>query len=194
MNVKFSQSVPPIVAIDRESKAFNPAASDPQIRYDRVETVLEFSEGHLKTRDFIFDVPEVRVLVEGEVDLVDPAHPVRAQVALILFRQIDRALEKIPILGLLLLGSDNSLMAAYFELTGPWAEPKAKLVPLRSLATSPPGLVFEGGKMLAELPLRMLKGIQALIERDDRRPKPPPSPSAHPGSPDDRSETPPSDS
>ncbi len=189
----FRQSLPPMVAIVQESKAFNPAASDPQIRYDRVETVLEFSEGHLITQNFTFEGPEMRVLVEGEVDLVDPSHPLHAQVTLILFRQMGRALGKIPILGLLLLGSDNSLMAAYFELTGTWAEPKAKLVPLRSLATSPPGLVIEGGKMLAQLPLRMVKSIQAMIERVDRRPKPPP-PAARPSSSDDRSETPPSDS
>ncbi len=93
----------------------------------------------------------------------------------------------------MLLGSDNSLMAAYFELTGPWAQPEAKLVPLRSLATSPPGLVIGGGLLLAELPLRMMKGIQNAIERVDRQPKPPPPPASPLGVSDDRAETPPSD-
>ncbi len=189
---EFRQSAPPMLAIVRESERFNPAARRDRVDYDRIETVLEFSEGHLRTRDFVLDAPDMRVLVEGEVDLAGPSHELRAQVALILFRKLGRVLEKIPILGLLLLGTDNSLMAAYFEIAGPWAEPEAKLVPLRSLATSPPGLVIGGGLLLAELPLRMVKRIQAAIARVEGQAKPPPPPAAPPGFSDDRAETPPS--
>ncbi len=37
-------------------------------------------------------------------------------------------IEKLPILRDLVLGKDRSLVAIYFRLKGPWADPRARLV------------------------------------------------------------------
>jgi hypothetical protein len=181
----------PIVAIALASGARGPFAGREEIRYDRAETALEFSDGLMRTRSFSLDGPDVRVLVEGQVDLSRPPHEVRAEIALFLFRQLDKALGKIPLLGTLLLGTDEGMMAAYIELSGPWAEPEARLTPLRSLVMGPGGAVLESGARLLEVPGLLLKGIQVMMGGDEdagddgvgnagggpERPLPPP---AHP--------------
>ena len=185
------QRLSPVVALALASGALNPFAGRDEIRYARVETVLEFSDGLMRTQSFSLDGPDVRVLVEGEVDLAHPRHEVRAEVALFLFRQLDKALGKIPLLGTLLLGTDEGMMAAYYELSGPWAEPEAKLIPLRSLVTGPGGAVLESGARLLEVPGLLLRGVQLMLGGDDDaagdgvadagdEPGRPPPPPAHP--------------
>jgi hypothetical protein len=188
------QKLPPMVAVALASADLNPFAGRDEIRYASVETVLEFSDGFMRTRSFSLDGPDLRVLVEGEVDLSHPAHEVRAEVALLLFRQLDNALGKIPLVGTLLLGTDEGIMAAYFEVSGPWADPEARLIPLRSLVTGPGGAVLESGARLLELPGLLLKGVQVMLRGDDDaakggagdsgdqpgRPPPPARPGPHP--------------
>jgi hypothetical protein len=64
------------------------------------------------------------------------------------------------VLNLLLLGMDENLMAAYYKLSGPWEEPRAKLVPLRTLASGPGSLVLQ------DLPKLVLKGVRSMIQTD----------------------------
>ena len=94
-------------------------------------------------------------------------------VALFLFRQLDRALDKIPILNLLLLGADENLVAAYFKLSGPWEEPDAQLVPLRTLGAGPAGLVLRGVPQLVLEGIRKLEGLFGVVPEPEPRPQPP---------------------
>ena len=110
----------------------------------------------MRSDAFAMDGPDLRVFASGEIDLLDAPHEIEAEVGLFLFRQIDSVVEKIPILNLLLMGTSESLVAAYFELTGPWDDPQAKLIPLRSMASSPASLVLQS------IPMIMVRGIQAI--------------------------------
>ena len=70
-------------------------------------------------------------------------------------------------------------MAAYFDLSGPWADPNATLVPLRSLATGPASLVFEGLPFLVRKSLQAIGAIDGDVGRAPARPfsaEPPPPP------------------
>jgi hypothetical protein len=148
--------LPAVVAIALASRSFNPFTGREQIRYDRAETVLEFADGSMHTEALSIDGPDLRVFASGDLSLASPAHEVDAHVVLFLFRQIDSVIGKIPVLNLLLLGTNENLLAAYFDLTGPWAEPEANLVPLRSLAAGPASLVLEG------VPFLVRKGLEAI--------------------------------
>jgi hypothetical protein len=125
------RSIPAALAVALASQSFNPFARREEIRYDRCETVLEIEEGRMSTTSFSFDGPDVRVFAAGRVDLLQPPNEVDAQIALFLFRQIDKIVGKIPIVNLLLLGTNENLVGAHFHLTGPWEAPKATAVPLR---------------------------------------------------------------
>ena len=124
---------------------------------------LEFEQGQLQTESFKLEGPDVRAFASGGVDIGREPHPVDAEVVLFLFRPIDSVLEKIPLLNLLLLGTNRNLVAAHFDLEGPWSDPKARLLPLRSLATGPGSLVFE---TLPKLLLRGLQEFDALLSSE----------------------------
>jgi hypothetical protein len=165
------RALPAVVAIALASDSFNPFARRESIRYELVETTLAFERGLVSSDSFLLDGPDLRVFASGSLDLGQEPHPLEADVALFLFRQLDRAIEKIPLLNLLLLGTDESLVAAYFELSGPWRDPKATLIPLRSLASGPADIVLKG------VPKVVLKGVEALGSLFGRResvePEPP---------------------
>jgi uncharacterized protein YhdP len=150
------RTIPPVVAVALASESFNPFTSRETVRFDSVETQLEFADGRMRTESFSMDGPDLRVFASGEIDLLNAPHEIDAEVGLFLFRQIDSVVEKIPILNLLLMGTSESLIAAYFELSGPWDDPEAKLIPLRSMASSPASLVFQS------IPMIMVRGIQAI--------------------------------
>ena len=48
--------------------------------------------------------------------------------------QADLLLGEIPVVNLLLPGSDRGLIGAYFEITGPVADPQVRAMPVKSLA------------------------------------------------------------
>jgi hypothetical protein len=164
VNGTIRQAIPAVVAVALASQAFNPFASREEVRYDRCETTLEFEDGRMSTTGFSLDGPDLRVFASGELDLLRPPHEVDAQVALFLFRQIDNILGKIPIVNILLLGTNNNLLGAHFRLAGPWQDPKATAVPLSALASGPASIVEQGpaSMVLQSIPMFMMRGIQAI--------------------------------
>ena len=158
------RSVPAVLAVALASEAYNPFARREEIRYERCETVLEFEDGRMSTNEFSMDGPDVRVFASGELDLLNPPHEVDAQVALFLFRQIDKILDKIPIVNVLLLGTNDNLMGAHFELRGPWDDPDAIPAPLNAFASGPVSIIEQGptSLVLQSVPMFMLKGIRAI--------------------------------
>jgi hypothetical protein len=152
------REIPAVVAIALASEVFNPFARREEARFDRIHTLLEVSNGRLSTDALELDGPDVRAFASGGVDIASAPHATDVQVALFLFRPVDAVLDKIPIVNLLLLGRNNNLVAAHFALTGPWKQPDARLVPLRSFASGPGSLVFETMPDLVRRGLRALDG------------------------------------
>jgi hypothetical protein len=171
------RALPAVMAIALASRSLNPFSGREQIRYEHASSVLEFSDGDMHTESFTLDGPDLRVFASGDVALASPEHEVDAHVVLFLFRQLDGVIDKIPVLNLLLLGTNQNLLAAYFDLTGPWADPQATLVPLRSLATGPASLVLEGVPFLVRKSLEAIGAIDVQTGVPPARPfapEPPP--------------------
>jgi hypothetical protein len=152
------REIPAVFAIALASDFFNPFAKHERVRFDRLETLLEFKGGQMVTDSFTLEGPDVRAFASGDVNVGSDPHDVNVEVVLFLFRPVDSVLEKIPLLNIVLLGPNENLLAAHFELGGPWGDPTARLVPLRSLASGPGSLVFE------TLPSLLQRGIKALGE------------------------------
>jgi hypothetical protein len=169
------QAVPAVAAIALASQVFNPFARREQVRYERVDTLLELRGGKLRTDGFTLDGPDVRAFASGEAELTGDPNPLDVELVLFLFRPVDSVLEKIPLVNILLLGSNQNLIAAHFELGGTWRDPDVRLVPLRSLTQGPGSLVFE---TLPGLVRRGLRAIDDIFSRDDvaeRESAPPPA-------------------
>jgi hypothetical protein len=145
------RELPAVLAIANANDSNKLAPSRDVVRYSEIDGVLELKAGRVSLDEFAIDSPDLRVLVSGTVNLVDPSHDMEAVVGVFFFRSLDEALSRIPVLNKLILGRDKNLVSAYFELTGPWQGPNARLVTTRSLAEGPvqfvmgvPGFVKKG--------------------------------------------------
>jgi hypothetical protein len=143
------------------------------VRYTTCESRLELTDGVAHTDALEFEGPDLRMFGSGSLDLGHPPHALDSEVVVFLFRPVDRVLGAMPIVGNLLLGGADNLLAAYFELDGPWDAPTATYRPLRSLNAGPLRLV-------TGLPSVVMRGIGSLgggdvqVDPVEAEPTPPP--------------------
>ena len=132
----------------------------------------------MSTDAFNLDGPDLRMFASGRLDLARPPHGIEAEVVLFLFRQIDRAIEKIPILNSILLGENENLVAAYFELEGPWEDPVARSRPLRTLREGPGSGVIQGIPRVVERGVRAIGELLGSAPGGEGAPGPGPGPAS----------------
>jgi hypothetical protein len=138
------RDLPPLLAITVASEAVNPVADREEIPYDGIDAVLELEGGILRTESLSLQGPWLRAMVSGEVDVIHSPNPTESVVALFFFRNLDSLISKVPLLNRVLLGEDENLINAYFALSGPFGEPKARLIPVKTLSSGPASFVLEG--------------------------------------------------
>jgi hypothetical protein len=155
-NGTLRRSVPPMLALALASGAFNPFSTVERIRYERIESRMALSQGVLSSEALELDGPDLRLFASGAIDLREQPAALDLEVVLFLFRQLDRAIELIPLVNVLLLGENENLLAAYFELVGTWEEPIASAKPLRTIEEGPTDLLTR------RLPSIVTRGMKAL--------------------------------
>jgi len=153
---RISRSVPAVMAVAMASDMVNPFARKEQVRYDRIASQIEIEDGKLRSEELTLEGPDLRAVASGGVDLADPAHPLDVEVVLFLLRPVDVVLEKIPVVNYILLGGDQNLVAAHFDLVGPWNDPESNMIPHRSFTHGAGSLVFE------RFPSLVRRGFEAL--------------------------------
>ncbi|MBW2577392.1 MAG: AsmA-like C-terminal region-containing protein [Deltaproteobacteria bacterium] len=175
-NGSIRKKAPPVVAISEASETLEDFNPSEHIRYQNLEAVLEFHDGRLQTDALSMEGPELGVLATGGVELMTKGKPMDGKVALFLFPKLDSVLGKIPILNLILLGTDSNLVATYYHVTGPWGHPEVKPILLPGSA-GPTSLVLQGVPMFVK---RGFKALGSLIRSDpsESEEDPPPAESA----------------
>jgi hypothetical protein len=172
------KKAPPVVAISEASETLEDFNPSEHIRYQNLEAVLEFHDGRLQTDALSMEGPELGVLATGGVELMTKGKPMDGKVALFLFPKLDSVLGKIPILNLILLGTDSNLVATYYHVTGPWGHPEVKPILLPGSA-GPTSLVLQGVPMFVK---RGFKAFGSLILPKSSEPEEEP-PAAEPTTP-----------
>jgi hypothetical protein len=104
--------------------------------YDTVDTIIAINRGTLQVADFKLVGPELRILASGEIDLATDDYQTDLVVAVLFLQTVDKLLGALPIVRDIVLGPDKNLLAAYFQLTGPWSEPDANILAPRAIQTA----------------------------------------------------------
>ena len=156
------KKAPPVAAISEASEALEKFDASEVIRYQNFEAVLEFDDGRIHTDAFSLEGPELGVLASGGVDLMSDDKWMDGKVALFLFPKLDNVLGKIPIVNLILLGTDSNLVATYFHVSGPWGNPEVEPILLPGSA-GPTSVVLQGVPMFVK---RGFKALGSLIRPD----------------------------
>jgi hypothetical protein len=163
----------PVAVVAQANEATAKLDSADVLRYRRIDTVLDFANGLLRTESLIVDGSNLGVFASGSIDLASETKEVDGRVALFLFRKLDRMLEKIPIVNLILLGTNDNLVASYYRVTGPWEKPEAKAILLPGSA-GPASMVLQG------VPMFVKRGFEAILSAVVPK-APAPTPSPKPG-------------
>jgi hypothetical protein len=123
---------------------------------------FKIQQGVGHTEDFVIDSDAMRLTAVGNADIHDET--VKMMVGMQPFQTVDSVVSKIPVAGKILTGDDKSLVAAYYTLDGPVADPKVTPVPTESLGKV--GGIF---KRLFSVPRDVLLGTGT--EEDKKKPK-----------------------
>lgn len=136
MNVLFS--------IAQASDTLNPFRSRETIPYEQIDAPLKLEGGFASTDALSLEGPALRLVGTGRVNVVEKPHDVEAVIGIFYFRALDRVIGVFPILNRMLLGDDDNLVSTYFAVSGPWGDPRAKIIPSKSIASGPGSFVLEG--------------------------------------------------
>lgn len=153
---RLRKDVPAVMAIALASDVLAPLSRREWVRFDQLRSLLSLGGGWLDSPSLTLDGPDARAFASGKVSIGEPPHQLDVELVLFLFRNVDRVLDKIPIVNFVLLGPNRNLVAAHYALAGSLEQPKASLVPLDTLTAGPGTLVFEG------LPSIVTRGLAAL--------------------------------
>jgi hypothetical protein len=175
------QRLPLFVAIASVSETLNPFAKRDRIRYRSAEGDLVLAQGRLSSEAITVDSPDLRLFLSGLVGIAAP-HDTQAVVGLFFLGKVSSMIGLVPIVNRVLLGENENLAGAYFELAGPWSEPRARLVPLKSLAeTGPASFVLEGLPSFVRSGIEAIESVLGGRRRDEDEATPSPERPAAPG-------------
>jgi hypothetical protein len=149
-NGTIQKELPVVVAMAQATEGFNRLASRDSLQFETVQATLSLDRGRISTDDFRMESP-LRVLASGWADLGRPSQEIEAVVGVFLFRQANQVLGNLPVVHILIPGSDSGLVGAYFELSGQWNDPLVTSLPMKSLA--------EGLPDVLKTPLKMIQSI-----------------------------------
>jgi len=139
------------------SAGLNPFASRDRVAYRKIKGDFTLADDRLATENLELHGPDMRIGATGSLGIPAP-HEVQSVVVVALRGNVSRTIGAIPLVGYLMLGRDKSLVSLWFHLKGPWETARATLIPVKSLAVGPAGIVTEG------LPKFIERGIDALAE------------------------------
>jgi len=149
-NGTIRKELPVVVAMAQATEGFNRFSRRNSLPFESIQVTLSLDRGRVSTDDFRMESP-LRVLASGWADLGRPSQEIEAVVGVFLFRQANQVLGNIPVVHILIPGSDSGLVGAYFELSGQWNDPQVTSLPMKSLA--------EGLPDLLKTPLKMIQSI-----------------------------------
>jgi hypothetical protein len=151
--------VPLLAAATHAIEGWSPTAASETLQYEEIETTVDFARGLLTIDPLALEGP-LRVVASATIDLNQEPVPVNATFGFFLLRQADRLLGDIPLVNLLIPGSDRGLIGAYFEATGPIADPEVRPLAMKSIAEGMP---------LPEVLRQPLDALQELFAGSERR-------------------------
>jgi uncharacterized protein YhdP len=114
--------------------------------YQQITGDFKIEQGRARTENLVLRSQAVRMTAVGSVDLVGKT--VKMTAAVQPFQNLDLIVSRIPVAGWLLAGKEQSVLVAYFLVSGPLSDPQVSMVPVKSISRN----IFGSLWNLLELP------------------------------------------
>lgn len=112
------------------AKMPNPAVAG--VPFNSITADFTGSNGVFRTDDFLLQGPVMEITAAGKIEL--PTKRLDIQVGMRPFQLLGTVFDKIPLIGTRLAASQNGLVAAYFNVRGPIADPSVVPAPITSIS------------------------------------------------------------
>jgi hypothetical protein len=157
------RQLPLLLALAQASEGYNEYAERDSIVYESMTADMRLGENRIVTRNFELEGP-LRIYASGTLDVVEPPYEMIGVAGLFLFRGAGQLLEAIPLVKIILPGSERGLVGAYYQVSGDLARPQVRSLPGRSFA--------EGLPDALEAPYQILRAILSGGQIDEGRTHP----------------------
>jgi len=161
------QTLPILLALAQASEGYNDYAERTSIAYESMTADMTLADDHISTQNFELEGP-LRIYASGTLDVAHPPYEIIGVAGLFLFRGAGQLLEAIPLVKIILPGSEKGLVGTYYQVSGHLGEPTVRTLPGRSFA--------EGLPDALEAPYQILRAILSGGQIDDGQTGQPPSP------------------
>ncbi|MCS5637871.1 MAG: AsmA-like C-terminal region-containing protein, partial [Myxococcota bacterium] len=154
------KTLPILLALAQASEGYNEEAERASIAYESMTADMTLADGRVVTRNFELEGP-LRIYASGTLDIADPPYEIIGVAGLFLFRGAGQLLEAIPLVKIILPGSEKGLVGTYYQVSGHLSEPTVRALPGRSFA--------EGLPDALEAPYQILRAILSGGQIDEGR-------------------------
>lgn len=169
-----------MMAIAAASDTLNPFRSRDVIEFDKIDADMQMENGIAHVASMSLTGPATRMVGTGTIDVATEPHDIEGVVALYFFKTLDRVISVVPIVNKLLLGDDANLVAAYFAVSGPWGDPKASVIPIKTLLAVPTNIVIEGVPAFVRSGISQIEHLLSMLPGTEKSEKPEPPAPPHP--------------
>jgi len=114
--------------------------------YQSLTADIKIAGGVARTENLVLESRAMKVNAVGHANLAEEM--VDLTVAVKPFQNVDRIITQIPVAGWLLGGKEQSLVVAYYQVTGPLRDPQVTPIPFKSVARN----IFGIFRNLLEIP------------------------------------------
>jgi hypothetical protein len=123
--------------------------------YNTIIGDIGIDEGIAKTENFLVDSDAMKITIIGQADLARETLDVT--MGLCPLGAVDTIVSSVPVVGRILAGEDDSVIAYYVEVKGDFSDPRVKHIPLKSMERGLIGMI----RRALETPIRVIPGPSA---------------------------------
>ena len=131
-----------------------------------IEGDLHIQDGRVFVRRFELEGP-IRVYATGSLEFGDAPHELDGVVGVFLFQRSGELLGKVPLVNLVMPGSEKGMVGAYFALDGSFEEPDVSTMKMKSLQEQLPDIITKPIEFLHSLLSSADEGEPALESRPE---------------------------
>ena len=116
-----------------------PGLTGEGLPYNRISGDIGIAEGIARTNNLLVDSDAMKISVTGEADIAREA--LDLTVGLRPLGTVDTIVSNVPVVGRILAGEDESIIAYYVEVKGDFSNPKVRHIPLKSMEKGLIGII-----------------------------------------------------
>jgi len=117
--------------------------------YNTIQGEFQVENGIAKTEGVLLDSPSIKMDLVGAVNLKN--RTLDMEIAVQPLETVDKIVEKIPILGTVLMGDEGAIIITYYKVTGTFEEPEVDQVVFQSLGRKAKGIFMRILKLPATI-------------------------------------------